>query len=117
VVLASSASEREVDIYLDLLDARDLAHAWTTSTDVEATKPEPDLVETALAKADADEALMVGDTVWDCEAAARAGVRAVGLLTGGFSEAELREAGAIAVFESPAALLAGLDSVPVVGNS
>jgi HAD superfamily hydrolase (TIGR01509 family) len=75
VVLASSAKQDEVDHYLDLLDARELADAWTTSADVEATKPEPDLVHSALAKAggSADEAVMVGDTPWDIRAAQRAG--------------------------------------------
>jgi phosphoglycolate phosphatase-like HAD superfamily hydrolase len=99
VVLASSAKEAEVDHYLDLLDARELADAWTTSADVEATKPEPDLVHAAMRKAEAESGLMIGDSVWDCEAASRAGLDSVAVLTGGFSEQELREAGASAVFE------------------
>jgi len=114
VVLASSAKEEEVDHYLDLLDARDLADAWTTSADVETTKPAPDLVESALAKAgDQDGAVLVGDSVYDCEAAGRAGVKTVSVLTGGFSEEELREAGAVAVYESPRALLDGLAATPL----
>src|SRR5919197_3022122 len=102
VVMASSAKEDEVDHYLDLLDARELADDWTTSADVEQTKPEPDLVKAALEKAGADagDAVMLGDTTWDCEAAKRAGVETVALMTGGFSEQELTEAGAVAVFES-----------------
>ena len=116
VVLASSAKQQEVDRYLDLLDARQLADAWTTSADVEATKPEPDLVHAALERAGADTGLMVGDTTWDCKAAAKAGVGAVAVLTGGFAEAELREAGAVAVFESLGALLAALDELPVIGR-
>ena len=101
VVLASSASEREVDHYLDLLDARELVDGWTTSADVERTKPEPDLVLAALEALDGDgEAVMVGDTPWDVEAARRAGVPTVAVLTGGFSAAELEDAGATAVFES-----------------
>jgi phosphoglycolate phosphatase-like HAD superfamily hydrolase len=99
VVLASSAKEAEVEHYLDLLDARELANAWTTSADVEATKPEPDLVHAAMRKVDAESGLMIGDSVWDCEAASRAGLDSVAVLTGGFSEQELREAGASAVFE------------------
>ena len=74
VVLASSAKEDEVDHYLDLLDARDLADDWTTSADVESTKPEPDLVRAAMEKAGNDDAVMVGDTTWDVEAAGRAGI-------------------------------------------
>ena len=98
-MLASSAKPDEVDHYLDLLDARDLVDAWTDSGDVEATKPEPDLVHAAMEKAGGDEAVMVGDSTWDCEAAGRAGIQTVAVLTGGFSEAELREAGAVIVFE------------------
>jgi HAD superfamily hydrolase (TIGR01549 family) len=100
VVLASSAKEDEVDHYLDLLDAREVADDWTTSADVESTKPAPDLVEAARDKAGGGEAVMVGDTPWDVKAAARAGVETIAVLTGGFAEAELTEAGACAVFES-----------------
>jgi HAD superfamily hydrolase (TIGR01509 family) len=110
VVLASSAKEDEVDHYLDLLDARDLADAWTTSADVEATKPAPDLVSSALERAggSGDDAVMVGDTPWDVKAAAAAGVRTVAVLTGGFSEQELKEAGASEVFESVGELCAAV---------
>jgi HAD superfamily hydrolase (TIGR01549 family) len=115
VVLASSAKEDEVDHYLDLLDARDLADAWTTSADVESTKPEPDLVAAALDKADGDGGVMVGDTPWDAKAAARAGVETIAVLSGGFAERELIDAGAIAVFESVAELRRGLDTTPLGG--
>jgi HAD superfamily hydrolase (TIGR01509 family) len=113
VVLASSAKAKEVDHYLDLLDARDLVDSWTTSADVEETKPAPDLVQTALDKLDGDEAVMVGDTPWDVEAAQRAGIETIAVLTGGFSEQELREAGAIAVFESIAELLKRISETPL----
>ena len=83
VVLASSAKQKEVDHYLDLLDARELVDDWTSSADVESTKPDPDLVQTALDKAGAGEAVMVGDSTWDCEAARRAGIETVAVLTGG----------------------------------
>jgi HAD superfamily hydrolase (TIGR01509 family) len=115
VVLASSAKADEVDHYLDLLDARDLADDWTTSADVEATKPEPDLVLAAMEKAGGDGAVMVGDTTWDCKAAKRAGIETVAVLTGGFSEAELREAGAAAVFDSIEELRARLDETLLGG--
>jgi HAD superfamily hydrolase (TIGR01549 family) len=101
VILASSAKQEEVDHYLDLLDARELVDGWTTSADVEATKPEPDLVQAALAKAEnGNPSVMVGDSVWDVEAAKRAGLPTLAVLTGGFSEEELREAGAMQVVES-----------------
>jgi HAD superfamily hydrolase (TIGR01549 family) len=116
VVLASSAKEDEVDHYLDLLDARDIADAWTTSADVDATKPQPDLVRAALDKADADSGLMIGDTVWDCEAATRAGIASVAVLTGGFSERELLDAGAVGVFEDVVSLRRDLGAMPVIGD-
>jgi HAD superfamily hydrolase (TIGR01509 family) len=100
VVLASSSPKGELDHYLELLDARDLADAWTTKDDVESTKPEPDLVNAALVKAGTEKAVMVGDTRWDVEAAAKAGVETVCVLTGGWSAQELLDAGAAAVYES-----------------
>jgi HAD superfamily hydrolase (TIGR01509 family) len=102
VVLASSAKPDELEHYLTLLDARTLVDGWTDSGDVERTKPEPDLVLAALEKAGAepDDAVMIGDSVWDCRAAERAGTRSIGVLTGGFSEDELLEAGASKVFAS-----------------
>jgi HAD superfamily hydrolase (TIGR01509 family) len=111
VVLASSAKEDEVEHYLDLLDARELADAWTTSADVENTKPAPDLVRAALdrAQADSDDAVMVGDTPWDIRAAAKADVPTIAVRTGGFGADELREAGAAALFESVGELLEKLD--------
>ncbi len=100
VVLASSAKPDEVDHYLDLLDARELADAWTTSGDVERTKPEPDLVNSALEKIGGGPAVMIGDSVYDCEAAGNAGVETIAVLTGGFSDSELLKAGARIVFAS-----------------
>jgi HAD superfamily hydrolase (TIGR01509 family) len=100
-VLASSAKAEEVERYLDLLDARDLVEGWTTAADVEQTKPHPDLVHAALEKAgDEGPAVMVGDSTWDVKAAETAGIPTLAVLTGGFSEAELREAGAIEVVTS-----------------
>ena len=100
VVLASSAKENEVEHYLDLLDVRDEVQGWTMSDDVEATKPNPDLVKAAMDKVEGDGAVMVGDSTWDCEAAKRAGIETVAVLTGGFSEQELTDAGAVKVFHS-----------------
>ena len=113
LVLASSAKEPELDHYLDLLEARELADAWTSSADVDATKPDPDLVEVALDRIGGGPAAMVGDSTWDCQAAGRAGVPVVGVLTGGFGEAELREAGARPVFETLIDLRVGLDGTPL----
>ena len=112
LVLASSAKQHEVDHYLDLLDARELADAWTTSADVEQTKPEPDLVAAAIERAGGGAAVMLGDSTWDCEAAKRAGIATIGVLTGGFSDQELLAAGAVCVFERLDDVRAGLDRTP-----
>jgi HAD superfamily hydrolase (TIGR01509 family) len=115
VVLASSAKEKEVEHYLDLLKARDLADAWTTSADVETTKPAPDLVKSALSKVggSAEDAVMVGDTPWDVKAAAQTGVGTLAVLTGGFAIEELSESGAKEVFETVADLRSALDRTPL----
>jgi phosphoglycolate phosphatase-like HAD superfamily hydrolase len=113
LALASSAKRDEVDYYLELLDARGLADAWTTSADVDATKPQPDLVVAAVDKVGGGDAVLVGDSTFDCEAAKRAGVPAVAILTGGFSAAELRDAGAVGVFESIGELCERLDETPL----
>jgi HAD superfamily hydrolase (TIGR01549 family) len=117
VVLASSAKGEELEHYLDLLDARELADDWTMSDDVEETKPAPDLVHAAMDKVGAtDGAVMLGDSTYDCEAAARADVKTIALLTGGFSREELKEAGAVSVYESLDELLEQLDETPFGGG-
>jgi HAD superfamily hydrolase (TIGR01509 family) len=115
VVLASSAKAEEADHYLDLLEVRDVVDGWTTSADVEKTKPAPDLVQAAVEKVDAepDDSVMVGDTPWDCKAAEGAGVATVALVTGGFSQQELTEAGAVAVFGSIPELLERIGETPL----
>ena len=113
VVLASSAIQEHLDVFLDKLQARDLVDGWTTKDDVGASKPDPDLVQAALEQAGTDDAVMVGDTPWDCEAAAQANVPTVAVLTGGYSEQELRDAGAVSVFDSIEALRTGLAATPL----
>jgi HAD superfamily hydrolase (TIGR01509 family) len=113
VVLASSAKEDEVGHYLDLLDARDTVDSWTTSADVEETKPAPDLVETALESAGTKDAVMVGDTVWDVRAAGRAGIATIAVLSGGFGADELGDEGATHVFESVQELRERLAETPL----
>jgi HAD superfamily hydrolase (TIGR01509 family) len=99
-ILASSAKADEVEHYLDLLEARDLVQGWTTAADVERTKPHPDLVHAALEKGEGGPAVMVGDSTWDVKAATAAEIPTLAVLTGGFSEEELREAGAADVLRS-----------------
>jgi HAD superfamily hydrolase (TIGR01509 family) len=112
VVLASSAKAEEVDRYLDLLGARALADGWTTAADVARTKPDPDLVLAALNRLDGAPGVMIGDSTWDCRAAAAARIESIAVLTGGFSEEELRAAGASVVFSSIDDLRTRLDETP-----
>jgi HAD superfamily hydrolase (TIGR01549 family) len=100
VILASSAEEEEAEHYIDLLNAREFVDGYTTSADVKATKPEPDIIQAAVQKAGGGPAVMIGDSTWDCKAATRAKLPSIGVLTGGFSEQELTEAGATVVFDS-----------------
>ncbi len=113
VVLASSSEQDDLDFFLDRLGAKELIDAYTTGDEVEQTKPEPDLVRAALAKAGSDDAVLVGDSPWDVESAHRAGIETVCVITGGFSEQELRDAGAVAVFDSLVSLRERLDETPV----
>jgi HAD superfamily hydrolase (TIGR01549 family) len=115
VVLASSSPSDELDHYIEQLDARDLTDASTTKDDVEESKPAPDLVGAALEKAGTGNALMIGDTRWDVEAAAKVGLETVCVVTGGWSRQELEEAGAVAVFESVDELRRRLDETPLGG--
>ncbi|MFC8722231.1 HAD family hydrolase [Kitasatospora sp. NPDC057198] len=112
VVLSTSASGRELDVLRRVLDADDALYAVTDADAVDASKPAPDLVHEALrqASAPAGRSVFVGDSVWDVEAAGRAGTPCVGVETGGFAAAELRGAGAVEVHPSVHALLDGLDT-------
>jgi HAD superfamily hydrolase (TIGR01549 family) len=109
LVLASSGKKEHIEHYLDLIDGRDLADDWTTSDDVETTKPAPDLVHVALQKVGGTSGVMVGDSTWDSKAAERAGVGSIAVRTGGFSVEELTEAGAAQVFDSLVELRENLD--------
>jgi len=105
VILASSAQQDELDHYVELLGAGERIAGAISAADAERTKPHPELVETALDRyGSGGPALMIGDSTWDVKAARAAEVPTLALLTGGFSEAELREAGAVEVKRSLAAL-------------
>lgn len=114
-VLATSAAPEELAELLKVLDLEDVVDGVTSAKDVQNAKPEPDLIQAALdiAGVPPGRAVLVGDTGWDVEAAARAGVPCVAVLTGGVSEAELLAAGAAAVYRDAAALLADLDQSPL----
>jgi HAD superfamily hydrolase (TIGR01509 family) len=113
VVLASSAEAEDHAANLKALEADDLIDDATSSADVDAAKPEPDLFEVARRKADVptDRALVVGDTVWDVEAAARAGVPCVAVTCGGIGARDLEAAGAVLVLSGPGELAEQLDEV------
>src|ERR687897_989151 len=108
VWFVTSAKDEELEHHMQELEAEDRIDGVVNSSAVENPKPAPDIFEEALrrAGASADETVAVGDAVWDVEAADAAGIRTVAVLTGGaFSEEELREAGAVAVYQDCAALL------------
>jgi HAD superfamily hydrolase (TIGR01509 family) len=115
VVLATSASAKEAEHLTSAIGADDVIDAVTSKDDVEESKPDPDIVQTALDKSgvDKDTALFVGDTVWDVQAAKRAGLDCVAVLSGGIAEADLREAGAAAVYRGVAHLLDEFDASPL----
>ncbi len=117
LVLASSGRAEHVEAFLDLVDGRSLADAWTTSEDVEQSKPEPDLVAAALAKVEGASGIMVGDSVYDAQAAAKLDVPSLGVRTGGFSVGELHEAGVLMVFDSLVAFRYALDGTPLARAS
>lgn len=109
IVLASSAKKDEVEQYKEIAQIADLIKAETSSDDAEKSKPHPDIFIAALAELKGvglDEAIVVGDTPYDAIAAGKAGLKTIGVLCGGFPEAELRGAGCIAIFQDPADLLA-----------
>ncbi|MEH3107663.1 MAG: HAD family hydrolase [Sphingomonas fennica] len=119
VVLASSASKAELDHYVGLLDAGELVAEATSADDVERTKPAPDIFAAALeriAPIPAERVMVVGDTPYDIEAAARCGIAAIGLRSGGFGDDALRGAGAVALYDDVAALLADYDRSPLGGG-
>jgi HAD superfamily hydrolase (TIGR01549 family) len=115
VALASSGQADQVDRYVDLIGAATLIDDRVSSADVGQTKPAPDLIQVAIDRAGGGEAVMIGDSTWDAEAAGRAGVVMVAVRNGGFAAAELRAAGAVGVFDSLVELGAALDDTPLRG--
>ncbi|KAA2237783.1 HAD family hydrolase [Salinarimonas soli] len=117
-VLASSGKADEVERYKEIAGIADLVDDATSSDDAERSKPYPDIFQAALARlrdVEPGEAVVVGDTPYDAEAARKAGVRSVGVLCGGFPEEALRSAGCIAVYRDPADLLRRFDETPLAG--
>jgi HAD superfamily hydrolase (TIGR01509 family) len=116
VVLATSASEDQLKAMLEALAVPDgVIDHMTNKEDVEQSKPAPDIFRTALETAglEPERAIVVGDTVWDIEAATDCGLKVVGVLTGGTTRHQLEEAGAVTVYDDPGDLLAHLDDSPI----
>ncbi|MET3409795.1 HAD family hydrolase [Methylobacterium sp. 1030] len=119
IALASSGKRSEVEHYTEILEIGDLVDVATSSDDADRSKPHPDIFEAALAKLDGvppDAIIVVGDTPYDAEAAAKAGLRTVGLLCGGFPEADLRAAGCAAIYRDPEDLLDRFAESPLAGR-
>jgi HAD superfamily hydrolase (TIGR01509 family) len=108
IAVASSAKKDELDKYLDIAGIADLVDSTTSSDDVEESKPAPDIFETVLKKLEIDgsEAVAIGDTPYDAEAAGKAKIATIGVLCGGFTESSLRQAGCAEIYPGPAALFA-----------
>ncbi|NAZ82179.1 HAD-IA family hydrolase [Kineococcus sp. R8] len=117
VVLASSGKTQHVERFLDLVDGRSIAAAWTTSEDAERSKPEPDVVQAALDRVGASSGVMLGDSTWDVVAAGKLDVPTIAVRTGGFSVEELTGAGAVTVFDSLVELRERLDDTPLARPS
>lgn len=118
IALASSAKADELEFYKTLARIDDLVDVQTSSDDAERSKPHPDIFQAAIARLGSlapEQMLVVGDTPYDAQAAGKAGLRTIGMLCGGFPEAGLRESGCIAIYDSPADLLARYDSSPLAG--
>jgi HAD superfamily hydrolase (TIGR01549 family) len=109
VALASSSIPEHAEHAFELLDAESLTDTATTAEDAEESKPHPELVDEALSRVGDGDACLVGDSVWDVEAAKRAGIPAYALLSGGYGRRELEDAGAVAVYDDVADLLAHLE--------
>lgn len=116
LIVASSATEQEMDVLLNVAQVADLVSEFTTSSDTAASKPEPDLVEAALSKAhlSPDHAVMLGDTPYDIQSAEKAGVGVIAFRTGGFSDQQLQ--GALAIYDDPADLLRHYETSPLADS-
>jgi HAD superfamily hydrolase (TIGR01549 family) len=113
VVLASSARREHAELALGLLEQDHMAHGWVCNDDVDSSKPAPDLIDVAVDKVGGTRAVVVGDSVWDIQAAQECKAPAIGLRCGGFCDGDLREAGAVGVYDSPADLVRCFDETGI----
>jgi HAD superfamily hydrolase (TIGR01509 family) len=119
IALASSAKKEELSEYKRIANIEDLVEEEASSDDAEKSKPHPDIFEAALAElgVEPSDAIVVGDTPYDAEAARKAGVRTIGVLSGGFPEEDLREAGCVRIYKDAADLLANYDTSPLASET
>ena len=120
IALASSGKKDEVEHYQKLLGIADLVDVSTSSDDADQSKPHPDIFLAAIDKLDGiekDDMIVIGDTPYDAEAARKAGLRTIGVLCGGFPEADLTEAGCVEIYQDPQDLLDGFDRSPSLGTA
>ncbi len=116
IALGSSAKEDELKVYKEIARISDLVEEETSADDADKSKPHPDIFEATLARLDdvtPAEVIVIGDTPYDAEAAGKAALRTIGVLCGGFPEAQLRAAGCIRIYRDPADLLARYDESPL----
>jgi HAD superfamily hydrolase (TIGR01549 family) len=112
IMLASSGKKADTKYYIDLLKIGDFIDGYVSGDDADSSKPAPDIFSASLKKlgdVSAAEAVTVGDTKFDVEAARKAGLKTIGFLCGGTSESVLREAGVVAIYRDPADFLAHYD--------
>lgn len=117
LALASSAKEEELKVYKKIANIEDLVEEETSADDAEKSKPHPDIFKAALAElgnVEPSEAIVIGDTPYDAEAAGKIRLRTIGVLCGGFPEEELRAAGCTAIYNDPSDLLAQYDDSAIV---
>ena len=112
VALASSARRKDLEVMKSILDAEAFIDAATSANDAKNSKPAPDILVAALEaiNVQAADAIYIGDAVWDMQAAAALEIPAIGVTCGGVSAGELRDAGAVEVYEGPRDLLRNLPS-------
>ena len=117
IAAASSAKKEELAVYLEIARVTHLIDVSTSSEDADRSKPEPDIFQVALDRlgVDGPQAVAIGDTPYDAEAAGKASIPTIGMLSGGFTEADLRRGGCIAVYPGPGALLACFGASPLAG--
>ncbi|VXC92539.1 HAD family hydrolase [Burkholderia sp. 8Y] len=116
IAIASSAKKDELDVYIDIAGIAHLVDAKVSSEDVGESKPSPDIFDVTMRRLNVSppDAVAIGDSPYDAQAASRLGVKAVGVLSGCFTEKALMEAGCISIYPGPAAILACLDASPLV---